>query len=61
MDNYNIQFHGDYFTLTTTVDAEDPDQAFAKAIEFLKDHYGFDWLESSMVHSWDYDYNGATV
>lgn len=61
MNNYNISFHADYFTITTTVDAEDPDKAYETAVVLLKDHYGFDWVESRMIQSWDYDYNGASI
>lgn len=54
MNNYNISFHADYFSLSVHVNATDPDDAYEKAVELLKDHYEFDWIESRMIQSWDY-------
>ena len=58
MGNYTIQLHGDYFTISTTITAQEADDGYEKAIQQLKDYYGWDWLDTSIINSWDYDYNG---
>jgi hypothetical protein len=39
---WTVQFVGDYFTLTTTVIAEEEEQAIANATAQLEDRYGMD-------------------
>lgn len=39
---WNVEFVGDYFQLTSTVIANDEEQAVEFATDLLKKHYGFD-------------------
>jgi hypothetical protein len=46
--NWQVQFVGDYFTLTTYVDATDEEQAIASAEAFLNEEYGMDmWSQAN--------------
>jgi len=40
--NWNVMFVGDYFVLTTTVEAKDEEQAQREAVALLDDFYGWD-------------------
>ena len=44
--SWNVEFVGDYFVLTTSVVANDEEEAEKEAVKLLKDHYGWD-LEST--------------
>jgi hypothetical protein len=39
---WNVEFTGDYFTLTSTVIADDEEQAVVNATHLLQQHYGLD-------------------
>jgi len=42
MGAWNVQFAGDFFVTTTTVEAEDGEQAEAEATRLLWNYYGWD-------------------
>jgi len=51
---WTVQFVGDYFTLTTTVTAEEEDQAIENAKAWLFDRHGFDLdNEVNDVDAWE--------
>ena len=39
---WNVEFTGDYFTLTSTVIADDEEEAVVNATHLLQQHYGLD-------------------
>lgn len=51
---WTVQFVGDYFTMTTTVIAEEEDQAIENAKAWLFDRHGFD-LDSEVndAEAWE--------
>lgn len=46
---WNVEFVGDYFVLTSTVIADNEEQAVESATELLFQHYGFDMERISKV------------
>jgi len=51
---WTVQFVGDYFTLTTTVIAEEEDQAIENATAWLFDRHGFNLdNEVNDVNAWE--------
>lgn len=51
---WTVQFVGDYFTMTTTVIAEEEDQAIANATAFLQDQHGMDMdFHANEAEAWE--------
>lgn len=51
---WQVQFVGDYFTLTTTVIAEEEEQAIANATAQLEDRYGMDMgRDANEADAWE--------
>ena len=50
---WTVQFVGNYFTLTTSVNASEEDQAIENATAFLQDQHGFDMgAEAKQAEAW---------
>jgi hypothetical protein len=51
---WTVQFVGNYFTLTTHVQAEEEDQAIANATAFLQDQHGMDMdFHANEAEAWE--------
>lgn len=51
---WTVQFVGDYFTLTSTVIADDEEQAVVNATHLLQEHYGLDIDEiTNEINIWE--------
>lgn len=51
---WNVEFTGDYFTLTSTVIADDEEQAVVNATHLLQEHYGLDIDEiTNEINIWE--------
>lgn len=55
MRRWTVQFVGDHFTMQTTIEAEDDDQAIDEAVTLLRDHYGWDMSDFSAEADSEYD------
>ena len=50
---WTVQFVGNYFTLTTFVNASEEDQAIENATAFLQDQHGFDMdAQAKQAEAW---------
>jgi hypothetical protein len=51
---WNVEFTGDYFTLTSTVIADNEEQAVVNATHLLEQHYGIDIVAiSNEINIWE--------
>jgi hypothetical protein len=51
---WNVEFVGDYFTLTSTVTADNEDEAVVSATQLLLQHYGMDMdAISNEINIWE--------
>jgi len=55
MNRWTVQFVGDYFTLQTSVEADDDEQAIEEAVTLLRDYYGWDFGSFNAEADAEYD------